>query len=427
MGKTIKKPKTKKGFTLLELVIVLAIIAVLLLLATSKYRSYVQQAEETHIIADTKAMTTTLEAKSANEKKDFIGKQIDKNTLKDKKIYSGRGLEPLIPEEVLYEVKEPKTHVNTVLQGKFLTTSDGEAYYVRAGKKQAKENKQEKKQKPETCPEDIYNNLKGNYRVIQHTDPAKVYLQKPDGTQIEVEKKCLNTSDLTPYNVINQNGKDGTVVLDYNTTPKYVIVKDLSKSLIIQKPGGNPKNDERIRVSDSTETFVGGDELEGKEVQIAYVNGKNTAQVISIVGEANVNRLSYVSLSDDPDISLGELTKADFVEEDNIPRVKIHTTAVKDTPTDEITTVDIIAKADIQNKLAPYLQQQDTLNILYLTRHYIISTYDKDNEVIAETEGQELLFIGVKNFGPSKQNKEVYSAPELDSSLRNMIIQFYLK
>lgn len=135
MEKTIKKPKTKKGFTLIELVITMAIIAVLLLMATGQYRRHVEKANNIHIIADTNSLQKELKTELLHENKEFKGNPVDKNTLVGKKIYSARKLEAEIPQEELYDVKNPKEHINTVLTGKFVATADADTYYIDNGSK----------------------------------------------------------------------------------------------------------------------------------------------------------------------------------------------------------------------------------------------------------------------------------------------------
>lgn len=127
--------KSKKGFTLIELVISMAIIAVLLLLATGRYRHHVERAKDIHIIADTSSLQQELKTELLHDNKEFKGNPVDKNTLVGKKIYSARKLEDEIPAEQLYEVQNPKEYLNTVLTGKFIASANADTYYVDNGGK----------------------------------------------------------------------------------------------------------------------------------------------------------------------------------------------------------------------------------------------------------------------------------------------------
>lgn len=127
--------KSKKGFTLIELVISMAIIAVLLLLATGRYRHHVERAKDIHIIADTSSLQQELKTELLHDNKEFKGNPVDKNTLVGKKIYSARKLEDEIPAEQLYEVQNPKEYLKTVLTGKFIASANADTYYVDNGSK----------------------------------------------------------------------------------------------------------------------------------------------------------------------------------------------------------------------------------------------------------------------------------------------------
>lgn len=293
----MRKPKTKKGFTLIELVISMAIIAVLLLLATGQYRHHVEKANDIHKIADTNSLQKELKTELLHENKEFKGNPVDKNTLVGKKIYSARKIEEELPQEELYEVKNPKEYLNTVLTGKFIASANADTYYVDNGSKPnsslfpdfGDDGKTDIiEQDTKTCSEDLYKNLKGNYRVIQHINPDKIYLQKSDGTQTEVEKKCLNTPDLTPFNIVNQNGKDGTVVLDYNTTPKYVITYyEDGDDFIDLQDHNDPEKGILLKVNKSTEIFIKNEDLSEKEVQVIYetVGEEKIAKIVNILGQ----------------------------------------------------------------------------------------------------------------------------------------------
>lgn len=52
----------KAGFTIIELIVVIAVIAILVLLATPKFLGYTQKAKTTQILNDVKAAENTLDS-----------------------------------------------------------------------------------------------------------------------------------------------------------------------------------------------------------------------------------------------------------------------------------------------------------------------------------------------------------------------------
>lgn len=177
--------KSKKGFTLIELVISMAIIAVLLLLATGQYRRHVEKANDIHIIADTSSLQKELKTELLHENKEFKGNPVDKNTLAGKKIYSARKIEEEIPAEELYEVKNPKEYLNTVLTGKFIASANADTYYVDNGSKS----------NPSLFPKDFGDKtdiIENQYKGYLRATGTSGTFEKPDGTSLNNTEATFN-------------------------------------------------------------------------------------------------------------------------------------------------------------------------------------------------------------------------------------------
>lgn len=211
--------KSKKGFTLIELVISMAIIAVLLLLATGRYRHHVERAKDIHIIADTSSLQQELKTELLHDNKEFKGNPVDKNTLVGKKIYSARKLEDEIPAEQLYEVQNPKEYLNTVLTGKFIASANADTYYVDNGNK------------PNTG---LFPDHYGDKKDV--IEPYKGYLratgtsgtfEKPDGASLNNIARQLsgyNEFDVL-HTDINSHRVKALEIIIHKDTDKYPIVK----------------------------------------------------------------------------------------------------------------------------------------------------------------------------------------------------------
>lgn len=213
--------KSKKGFTLIELVISMAIIAVLLLLATGRYRHHVEKANDIHIIADTSSLQKELKTELLHENKEFKGNPVDKNTLAGKKIYSARKIEEEIPAEELYEVNNPKEYLNTVLTGKFIASANADTYYVDNGSKP----------NSSLFPKDygdktdiIENQYKG---YLRGTGTSGTF-EKPDGTSLnntEATFKQYNKFDVFYTEIDSKGVKYNVQAIKHKDTDRHPIVR----------------------------------------------------------------------------------------------------------------------------------------------------------------------------------------------------------
>lgn len=128
---------TDKGFTLLELLIVITIIGILALLATPKIGDAVKKAKTTQIVHDIRVTETavdlyTLKNGSLPEDWPYID-NTDLNLLKNSKLVYGReGIKKEIENKRFMKISDQflDDNVRTHLTGTFLTSEDGIVYYI---------------------------------------------------------------------------------------------------------------------------------------------------------------------------------------------------------------------------------------------------------------------------------------------------------
>lgn len=134
--------KRKKGFTLIELIVVIAVLGILVLLAAPKFLGYVEEAKLAQIKNDSKAHESFIEVKRVN-KDDYykgwrpVSPETLKGQIKSKNLYNKTGLltnQNEISEDTLY-YEIPKKTVNTKLKGKFIYSEEGTVYYNGTGGK----------------------------------------------------------------------------------------------------------------------------------------------------------------------------------------------------------------------------------------------------------------------------------------------------
>jgi len=128
--------KKNKGFTLIELVVVMAIIGVLVLLAMPKFMSYMQKAKTTNIKHDIAVTETALAATLVKDNKfPSIWRNISNDELKTfadaNKIYDKQGLTTIVEDGYYTEINKDflKTQLSTKLDGSFYANNDGTVYY----------------------------------------------------------------------------------------------------------------------------------------------------------------------------------------------------------------------------------------------------------------------------------------------------------
>ncbi|KXB70221.1 type IV pilin protein [Peptoniphilus sp. DNF00840] len=273
------KTKSTKGFTLIEIIITLAILAVLFLLASGNYRKHISDANETLIIADTGKMSTAIKAELANDKKPLSKDPISRRRLRGATVYSGRQKESGLPNELLYNIENPRKHLNTTLKGQFVATADGEAYYI-------KRNTSTKPntgtivippQQPPVCPEAELNKLNGNYKITRGSDYA-IYIQESSGAMLKIDLRCLKL-DTFVYNIIKLKGVNGTEQLSIRRDPIVQVIEKKGNILTLQDIKGNTG---KIDIS-SAEIFTQNQPLEDKKIQVKLIPDTTKAKIINIL------------------------------------------------------------------------------------------------------------------------------------------------
>lgn len=242
----------KKGFTLLELVIVIAIIGVLVLLAAPKYLNHVEEAKDVHIVADTRTLENELKSQLAYNNTEYKQKEVvDKDSLEDKKIYSSRGKQVEEIPETVYKIEKPKDYTNTVLTGTFFANKEGTVYYT-PGEVDTKPEattqtgKQEQPEEPK-----IPNGLYRMYRFDGETELSlqTVYGRKaselsPDSAYGGKFEGTLNF-DYLDVVLVTDNGKTQTLLIDHSNTVDYPIVRivdiERGKAFILEDSKGHRK------------------------------------------------------------------------------------------------------------------------------------------------------------------------------------------
>lgn len=129
---------TNKGFTLIELVVIISIIGILVLLAVPKFLGYAQRAQATRIMHDIKVVDNKVEETLALDKEAFSAEQITHDMLlilaNEGKLFDSKG--KIVDSDNLTEgdtykqvsdelVKDVKTKLN----GKFYLGTGGKMYY----------------------------------------------------------------------------------------------------------------------------------------------------------------------------------------------------------------------------------------------------------------------------------------------------------
>lgn len=132
------KNKIQKGFTLVEIIVALAIIGTLVLIATSNNKDTLLAANETQIKADITTVKSSLGTEKLqdesggglNTEKEYKSVELTEDELKDLTVYDKTGKEINLPKDKYYKVDIKKLGVESSLKGTFIADANNKVYYA---------------------------------------------------------------------------------------------------------------------------------------------------------------------------------------------------------------------------------------------------------------------------------------------------------
>lgn len=130
--------KSKKAFTLIEVIVVMVVLGVLILMATTNNKSSLKDAQLTQIKADTATIeasnkTNKLLGNSATNERATRTKEVLDKKLKDldAKVYNKKGLVTALPQDEYFTTTYAENSTNGKLQGSFVIGKTNKtAYYI---------------------------------------------------------------------------------------------------------------------------------------------------------------------------------------------------------------------------------------------------------------------------------------------------------
>lgn len=198
--------KTKKAFTLIEVIIVIVVLGVLVLMATANNKSALKDAQLTQIKADTATIETNnkknnlLGNSSINEKATRTKEDLDK-TIKelDAKVYNKKGLVADLPQDDYFTTTYTENSTNGKLQGTFVIGKTNQAAYYISKKLDLPD--------PNTYITDVKATRTHNFFYWYHTIKGKFTVMPVDNkVTVEVGKTQGNPKNRRyTYELISKN------------------------------------------------------------------------------------------------------------------------------------------------------------------------------------------------------------------------------
>lgn len=289
--------KNKKGFTLIELIVVIIVIGVLVLLAAPKFLGYTEKAKLTQIQNDVKAMENSVEVYLSNSDNRF-----DNWTDSDKdlneiaaggKLFEVSGLVEEVDTSKNYKIvpDEIKNKVNTKLTGAFYSDDSAKVYYE-SDKTLGGENKDNGIYTEEEI-EDLVNNE--GYIKVKNAEDLNNVRNKLNAKYIQVANINLSSFDnfdpIGPFTGIYNGGgfKINNLTIDKPTTNYVGLFKQVQSNAMIENVGLNNVN---VIGSGSTGTLIGISDL--STIKNSYVTGKVIGKDSKIGGLIGITNSSKV-------------------------------------------------------------------------------------------------------------------------------------
>lgn len=123
----------KKGFTIIELLIIIMILSILVLLVSPKLSPYIKEAKLSQIKNDVKVIEDKVEILLSDENDDFKEWKNTEENLQtlafNNKLYEKEGIARFVDEELEYKIIPSDFRKESKLDGDFYANSNGKVYY----------------------------------------------------------------------------------------------------------------------------------------------------------------------------------------------------------------------------------------------------------------------------------------------------------